>query len=100
LVTGFIDHLQIITTIITFSLIHVLVFSLQHIFTSQFVLTSHFLVTNPKNVLCLCPYWLATVSQLTKLKVKIKVMLQLAVSKPVYLGVKHASGVQDQIFVL
>jgi hypothetical protein len=27
-----------------------------------------FLVTDPINVLCLCPYWLANVSQLTKLQ--------------------------------
>jgi hypothetical protein len=37
---------------------------------------SPFLITDPNNVLCLRPYWLANVLQLTELKVEDKVYRQ------------------------
>jgi hypothetical protein len=40
-------------------------YSIQYTMSSQFVLTSYFLVTDPNNILCLHPYWLANVPQLT-----------------------------------
>jgi hypothetical protein len=42
--------------------------------------------------------WLATLISLTD-KVKVKVILWLTVSQPVYLCVNHQSGSQDQIFI-
>jgi hypothetical protein len=68
LVIGCIDHLQIVTTS-NYSAIansHNLQFTAAHTKYSQFVFTSRFLLTDPNNVLCLCPYWQANVSQLTK----------------------------------
>jgi hypothetical protein len=41
-------------------------FTTAHTMSSQFVCSSRILVTDPNNVLCLRPYWLANVSQLTK----------------------------------
>jgi hypothetical protein len=46
---------------------YTLQFTTTHIKFSQFDFTSRFLVTDPNNVLCLLPYRLANVSQLTKL---------------------------------
>jgi hypothetical protein len=64
---------------------------------SQFVFTKRFLVTDPNNVLCVRPYWLANVSQLTKLSPSL--MLRPMISRPVYLGIKHPSGGYDQICI-
>jgi cell shape-determining protein MreD len=59
LVIGFIDHLEIVN-----SLIHALVFSLQTYLIFS-IFTGRFLVTDSNNVLCLGSYRLANISQLT-----------------------------------
>jgi hypothetical protein len=70
LVSGFIAHLQMVTT----SNYDALANSCSHLLTtphnksSQFGFTSRFLVTDPNNVLYLRPYWLVNVSQPTKLQ--------------------------------
>jgi hypothetical protein len=67
LVIGFIDRLQIVTT----SNVNALASSCTRVLTtvhtkiSQFVFSSRFVVTDPKNVLGLRPYWLVNVPQLT-----------------------------------
>jgi hypothetical protein len=65
LVIGFIDHLQMVTSsnynAIANSCIRL---TAAHTKFSHF-LTSRFLVTNPTNVFCLRPYWLANVPRLT-----------------------------------
>jgi hypothetical protein len=69
LLIRFIAHFQIVTTT-NYSAIansHNLQFIRAHTKSSQFALTSPFLVMNPNNVLCLRPYWLENVSQLIKL---------------------------------
>jgi hypothetical protein len=73
LVFGFIENFQIITTS-NYSAIansRTLQFTTAHTKSSLFVFTSRFLGTGPNNVLCLRPYWLANVSQLTKLTAKL-----------------------------
>jgi hypothetical protein len=45
----------------------------------QFVFTSRFMVTGSNNVLCLRPYWLANVSQLTKVKVTLRLTVSMSV---------------------
>jgi hypothetical protein len=68
-VIEFIGHLQIATT----SNYRALANSCTRLLTtaqrkcSQFVFTSRRLIPDPKNVLCLRPYWLANISVLTKL---------------------------------
>jgi hypothetical protein len=47
------------------SLIYTLHKSLEHMLSSQSVFISRFLVTDPNNVICLRPHWLANVAQLT-----------------------------------
>jgi hypothetical protein len=64
LVIGFTKHLQIITIANS----HPLQFSRAYT-KSQFAFTSPFLVKDPNNALCLHPYGLANVSQLTRLRV-------------------------------
>jgi hypothetical protein len=80
MVFGFIEHLQIVTTsnykAVANSCTHLL--TTAHTKFSQFVFTSRFLVTDTNNVLCLRPYRLANVSQLTN-RVKVNVTLRLAV---------------------
>jgi hypothetical protein len=66
-----------------------------HTKSSQFVFTDRFLINDPNNVLCLRPYWLAKVSQLTKLKVT----LWLAVYRQsVRLGVKRLETHDQRFF--
>jgi hypothetical protein len=58
-----IDHLQMETTRNCNTLANsCTLLTIAHTKSSQFVFTSRFLVTDPNNVLCLRPYWLATVS--------------------------------------
>jgi hypothetical protein len=67
---AFIEHLQIVTTS-NYSPIansHTIQLTTTHTKSSQFFY-SRFLVTDPNSVLCLCPYWLLDVSQLTKFRV-------------------------------
>jgi hypothetical protein len=64
LVTGFTDHLQIVTIVL--SLNYTLCKSLEHkLSLLSLIFTSRFLVMDPNSVLCLCHNWLANVSQLT-----------------------------------
>jgi hypothetical protein len=70
-------------------------FTTAHTKFPQFVFTSRFLVTDPKSVLCLHPYWLANVSQLNNLSL----MSRSTVSWPVCLGIKHPCGAYVQTFV-
>jgi hypothetical protein len=67
LVIGFIYHLQMVTTS-NYALANscTLQLTTAHINPSQSVCISRFLVTDPNNILCLRPCWLANVSQLTK----------------------------------
>jgi hypothetical protein len=81
MVFGFRDHLQILTTsnhnALANSCTRLLITA--HTKPSHFVFTTRFLVMDSNNVLCLCPYRLANISQLTKLKFKAKVTLRLTV---------------------
>jgi hypothetical protein len=96
LVIGFVDHLRIVNTSNYNTLANscTRLLTKAHTKSSQFVFTNRFLVTDSNNVLCIRPYWLANVSQLTKLSL----ILRPAVSRPVCLGIKHPSGAYDQIF--
>jgi hypothetical protein len=98
---GFIDHLQIVTTS-NYSAIsnsHTLQFTTARTKSSQFAFARRFLVTDSNSVLCLRPYWLANVSQLTKVRVRVKVTSQLAVyRKSVRLGDKPLET-HDQDFL-
>jgi hypothetical protein len=69
LVIGFIEHLQIVTTSNCNTLANSCpcLLTTAHTKSSQIVFTSRFLVTDPNSTLCLRPYWLANLSQLTKL---------------------------------
>jgi hypothetical protein len=66
-VIAFIDQLQIVTihNYSSIANLHILQITGAHAKSSQSVFTSRFLVTDPKNVPCLRPYWLANVPQLT-----------------------------------
>jgi hypothetical protein len=66
-VIGFIDHLQIATTSNYNALANSCPRHLTtaHTKSSQIVYTSLFLVMDPNNILCLCPYWLTNIPQLT-----------------------------------
>jgi hypothetical protein len=50
---------------------YTLQFTTAHTKSSQFVFTSRFLLMDPNNGLCLHSYWLANVSQLTELIVRV-----------------------------
>jgi hypothetical protein len=67
LVIGFIEHLQMETTSNYNALANSCtpLLTTTHTKYSQSVFTSRFLVTDTSNVLCLRPYWLANVPQLT-----------------------------------
>jgi hypothetical protein len=73
------------------------IFTTPHTKSYQFVVTSRFMVTVLNSILCLRPHWLANIPQLTKLNLSL--MLWPTVSWPVCLGIKHPSGVYDQIFI-
>jgi hypothetical protein len=67
-VIGFTDHVQMVTTSNYNALANwcTRLLTTAHNKYSKFVITSRFLVTDPNNVLCLSPYRLANIPQLTK----------------------------------
>jgi hypothetical protein len=88
-VIGFIDHLQIVT-ISNYSAVanlHTVQFTTEHTKSSLFVFASRFLVKNPSSVLCLRPYWLANVSQLTRVRVR----LTLRLASPYFFSLTHGA---------
>jgi hypothetical protein len=77
LVIGFIEHFQMVITSDYNTLANscTRLLTRAHAKPSQFVFTNRFLITDPNNVLCLLPYWLANSLHLTKLRVRVSDLL-------------------------
>jgi hypothetical protein len=107
LVIAFIEHLYTQLVTIALLLIHTLCNSLQHALSLLSLLCLHqslsdngFQRLGPSTSPCSLHYWLATVSQLTKFKFKVKVTLRLTVSQSVSKSWCRApSEAYDQIFI-